>query len=1258
MGAHSTPFVMSEKKRKTRATAPPVPDAGESHDSKGEDLSLPIVAIGASAGGLEALQQLFRALPADSGAGFVVIQHLARERASMLAEILSRATTMPVVEVQDEPLVEANRVYVIPPDRDMTIAGGNLHLVARANHGVHRPVDQFFRGLAAERGQNAIGVVLSGTGNDGTLGLEEIKAEGGITFAQDETAQHDGMPHSAIASGCVDLVMAPDEIAREIARVVRYPRVIETDETAGDGTRSAFAAILRTLHHRTSVDFNGYKASTLTRRIHRRMLLQKTEGLKDYARLLSKNPAEVDALYQDILISVTSFFRNPELFESLKTKVFPRLARGRSPQDSVRVWVPGCSTGEEAYSLAIAWAEFAEAAGSRIPIQIFATDLNATGIEKARAGVYARTIDQDVSPERLRNFFSEVDGHYRIAKQIRDEVVFARHNVLADPPFSHVDLISCRNLLIYLDPVLQRRVMPLLHYALNPDGALVLGSSESISSFRDLFEIDDARQKIFRRKPGPARPVVPFAPRSAFRPESRGTETPEAVGDAGLEKQVDRLLLARYAPAAVLIDADMNIVQVRGDTGAWLAPAPGKASLNLLKMAREGLPAALRVTIQQAKSENRPVRKEGLKVESNGGFRPLSLEVVPVRDQGFLVLFDEPRERKPARTRKGSRPAAKGASSASPLEEENARLAQELISTREMLQSIVEQQEAANEELQSANEEAQSANEELQSVNEELETSKEEIQSSNEELGTVNEELQNRNDELKLAQSFAQSIVSTVREPLVILDSDLRVVSANASFYASFDVTAAETEGRRLYDLGNRQWDIPALRQLLEEILPREKALEDFVVEDDFNRLGRKIMRLNARRLTRATGELPLILLAIEDVTREVQLQRIADVTLRDAPLDDLLGDAAQRVCTSLDADACVVLLLDDDGATLRVRASHGVEAIEPGPPVAFGEGILGNVVAARAPIVIDDLATEADVAAVLPEMRSMKGVPIMSGDEVYGALLVGSRQQRHFTDRHLDLLRLCAHRIAQALDREARLLAERKARDAAESESKAKDDFFAALSHELRTPMTTILGWAQLVEHAAFDPKMVPKAIEQIGSAARIQARLIDDMFEVSRLTVGQLAVRFEPLDLRSVVEEAVKAAEPIAGQRGIHIETHLESATVSGDSTRLRQIFANLLANAIKFSEPDAHIRVLGEHDGASVTVSVIDDGKGIAADFLPKIFRRFSQQEKGQFGGLGLGLSIAHHLVERHGGTIVAESGGEGQGATFRVTLPLAG
>lgn len=1381
---------MAGNKRKTiasRGAAPPVPDATNAHDADGEDISLPIVGIGASAGGLEAFQQLFRALPADSGAGFVVIQHLAPDHASQLAEILSRATRMPVVEVHHEALVKANRVYVIPPDRDMTIVGGALQLQPRKNErGVHRPIDQFFRSLAADRRQKAIGVILSGTGNDGALGLEEIKAEGGITFAQDATAQHDGMPRSAIASGCVDLVLPPDAIAHEIARVIRHPYVGPERTQASDSSDAAIAAILQTLRGGTGVDFAGYKTTTLHRRITRRMVLQKMKDLKDYARLLAKSPTEVQALYQDILISVTSFFRNPDLFESLRSKVLPRLAQGRSGNDPIRVWVLGCSTGEEAYSLAMTYAEFAEEGGSRVPpLQIFATDLNARSIENARAGIYAKTIDQDVSPERLRLFFSEVDGHYRIAKSIRDTVVFARHNLMADPPFSHMDLISCRNLLIYLDPDLQKRVLPLLHYALDPDGALILGSSETIGSFRDLFEVDDAKQRIFRRKVGASRPAIAFG---GQRPQSRAdsSSTPrtrEASGEAGMEKQVEQMLLARYVPPAVLIDADMNIVQIRGDTGPYLAPAPGKASLNLLKMAREGLMTDLSAAIQKAKTEETTVRREGLRVRSNGGYRDVSLEVVPIQGTskggGFLVVFEEPRpatpapsERKAAGREGAPATRAKRGASRESTEAANDRLRQELAGTREHLQSVVEEQEAANEELQSANEEAQSANEELQSVNEELETSKEEIESSNEELATVNQELANRNQELsqltndlvnliasvrapiimlgrdlrirrftpmaektlnlipsdvgrritdiklglstpdlesmlaevvsyvtpkeievqdgkgcwyllrilpyktldnridgavlmlvdvdalKRAQHYAESVVATVREPLVILDNDLRVVSASGAFYTTFQIAQKETEGQRFFDLGNRQWNIPALRQLLEEILPRDKFFENFAVEDDFEHLGRKIMLLNGRRLVRAEGESPLILLAIEDATESRQLQRITEVTQGSAPIDDLLGLIARRICESLAVDSCTVLVLADDETTLRARASHGLEKeVETQLVIPVGEGTSGVVAATRAPLVVDDLDGDPAAGTALRKtLRSIMAVPILSGGELRGVLEAGSESRRHFTEREVDLMRFASERIAQALDQEARVEAERKAKEALESEATAKDDFFTALSHELRTPMTSILGWTQLLQHAAPNPELVPRALEQIDRAARTLTRLIDDMFDVSRLLVGELSVRFEPVELRSAVEDSVKAVEPIAAQRGILIETKLDAANISGDPVRLRQVFGNLLANAIKFSPANARIQVLGERDGNRASVSVIDEGKGISAEFLPQLFRRFSQEEKGEYGGLGLGLSIAHHLVERHGGTIEAESEGQGKGATLRVTLPL--
>ncbi|HSN87830.1 MAG TPA: chemotaxis protein CheB, partial [Thermoanaerobaculia bacterium] len=691
-----------------------------------------VVGIGASAGGLEAFTQMLSAMPVDTGMAFVLVQHLAPTHASMLAEILSRSTAMPVTEVHDEPRVEPNRVYVIPPDRNMTISGGVLQLLPREEApGQHRPIDVFFRSLAEDQKDRAIGVILSGTASDGTLGLQEIKTEGGITFAQNDTAQQDSMPRSAVASGCVDFVLSPAEIAAEIGRIARHPygspaSPARRKAAEGEPRLEEILAILRDVK---GVDFSQYKASSLNRRVHRRMILHKLSGVEEYARFLRKNPGEVEVLYQDILIHVTSFFRNPATFAALKATVLPKLFKDRSRDEPLRIWVLGCSTGEEAYSIAITFAEFAEAHGSRLPIQIFATDLNEAVIEKARAGVYPQSIAHDVPPELLQRFFSEAGGSYRISKTIREMCVFARHNVLTDPPFSQIDLITCRNLLIYLEPALQQRVVPLLHYALKPAGFLLLGSSETFGSYRDLFELADSGHRCYTKKPSTRR--LTFGPAAAHRP-GRGGPIPGPArrqpADDDVQKEADRILLTRYVPPGVLVNADLEILQFRGDTGPYLAPAPGKASLNLLKMARKGLAVTLRTAINKARKEDAPVREEGLQIDSEGGLREIQLEVVPVKGGsagGFLVLFQEP-------VRGGAKagsPLARAAAEEEDSEVENTRLAQELAATREYLQSVIEQQEAANEELQSANEEAQSANEELQSINEELETSKEEIQS-------------------------------------------------------------------------------------------------------------------------------------------------------------------------------------------------------------------------------------------------------------------------------------------------------------------------------------------------------------------------------------------------------------------------------------------------------------------------------------------------------------------------------------------------
>jgi two-component system, chemotaxis family, CheB/CheR fusion protein len=770
-----------------------------------------IVGIGASAGGIEAFTALLEALPPDTGLALVLIQHLPPARVSMLAEILGRATSMPVLEVSDEPVITPNHVYVVPPGRLMIVRAGALHL-AEAQGMQHRGIDRFFTSLAEDQGHRAIGVVLSGTATDGTLGLEAIKAAGGITFAQDESAQHDGMPRSATSSGCVDFVLSPAQIAAEIGSLGTHFTNDSYDSTELPPHADDFEHVLSVLRQESGVDFSQYKSNTLHRRIRRRMALHRVPTLPDYAAYLTANAKEIESLYQDILIGVTSFFRDPQAFEALKEKVFPALFTDRSRHDPIRVWVLGCATGEESYSLAIALKEYAMAVNSQVPLTVYATDLNNVAVERSRTGSYPRTISMDVSRERLRRFFVEADGGYRIAKSVRDMCVFARHNVLTDPPFSRMDLISCRNVLIYMEPVLQKKLLPLLHYALKPRGYLFLGPSESLGTQRDVFEVEDSKHKVFRKKTGRSRsdlvipPLTP-APRSEHKKPERWSDSAGEVRP-DLHRDAERALVTRYVPPGVLVTHEMEIVQFRGETGHVLAPSPGKASLNVLKMAREGLLIPLRAALHAAIKDNCTVHREKVRVISTGAHFDIDLTVIPVpagqSASCYWVLFEpaaappELRGKPSAATSRRARPANQ--TELRKHQDQISRLTQELAATREYLQSVIEQQEAANEELQSANEEVQSANEELQSINEELETSKEEIQSSNEELTTVNEELQNRNEALNGLNNDLNNVFGAVQMAIVMVWRDLRIRRFTPLAEKHFNLIASDI-GRPISDI-------------------------------------------------------------------------------------------------------------------------------------------------------------------------------------------------------------------------------------------------------------------------------------------------------------------------------------------------------------------------------------------------------------------------------------------------------------------------
>ena len=861
-------------------------------------MSFPIVGIGASAGGLEAISELLAALPSQNGMAFVIVQHLGPDHESLLTELLGKRTPMPVAQAEEGIVIEPEHVYVIPPNATLTVSDQRLHLATRPSAPArHMPADALLKSLAADRGDASIGVILSGGDSDGALGIEAVKHHGGITFAQEPAqARFASMPRSAIETGCVDFVLPAREIARELVRLVSHPYLCavpqpvpqaeseEAGPSIGAREEEHLRRVFRRLRAAHGADFTHYKRSTLRRRMARRMALQKIDDVAEYIALVEHDPAEAATLYQDFLIRVTGFFRDPDSFEGLRQRVFPSLCEGRSAKNPIRIWVPGCATGEEVYSIAMTLVEYLGERHMPEAVQLFGTDLSETAVEKARAGVYLDNIAQEVSSERLARFFIKQDDHYRIAKSIRDLCIFARQDVTRDPPFSRLDLVSCRNLLIYLDGSAQRRVMQIFHYALHPQGFLMLGPSESVGQASDLFELTDKHLRIYARKVVPPGAGVDLGRRAGApysRPREAAMEEAAALETDSTLREADRLLLARFAPASLLVDEALNILQFRGETGPYLEHASGPPSLNLHRVARPELLVEIAPAIQEARESGAEVRREGLCIEER---RDIAIEVIPLKrlsaERCYLILFED------GTRRPSGRRTPTAAASALPESEKDRRLAQserEVASIRDYLQATMEEHEAVKEELKSAHEEVLSANEEFQSTNEELETSKEELQSANEELTTTNDELRNRNRELAVlnselekaraaserAREYADEIIETVSQPLVVLESGLKIARVNRAYCSDFSVGREETEGRLLYEVGNGQWNVAQLREKLDAVLARGSPMIrcDVEVSIGFPTPARRSLSLSARKIPGHGERGDLILLAIEDVT-------------------------------------------------------------------------------------------------------------------------------------------------------------------------------------------------------------------------------------------------------------------------------------------------------------------------------------------------------------------------------------------------------
>jgi two-component system, chemotaxis family, CheB/CheR fusion protein len=881
-----------------------------------------VAGIGASAGGLAALKLLLEHLPVKTGVAFVLIQHLPPDHRSMLVELLRPAAKTQVSEALDGTVLEPDHFYVCPARANIAVKDGVIRLIplTDAQKG-HMSIDSFLFSLAQDQQRRAVAVVLSGTGSDGAAGLRAVKNAGGVTFVQDPaTAEYDGMPCSAVETGCVDFVLSVPKIADALSRITAITDDEDSEEQAAhstDESQENTQGILRLLKSTTDIDFNQYKPATIGRRIERRMMLQALDSVDAYADYLRTHPAEMEALANDLLIGVTEFFRDPGAFEALAASVYPALSPGATGDQPVRVWVAGCASGEEAYSVAMSLLEFYRDAP--VPhIQIFATDLSAKGIAKARLGIYSpEELHRSLSEERINRFFQRVENGYRINKSIRELCVFARQNILKDPPFARLDLICCRNLLIYLKPAVQERLMSLFHFALRPDGFLLLGKSESVPGTQGFFAALDKTNRIYVRTKTPSTYLTAETSAVGSTPEFAGRPTELAYDEtrAELQMEADRILLARYAPSGVVVDENLKVVLYRGYTGAYLEQSPGKPDLNLLAMIRPGILEELEQAFGQARKEQLPARVESLRMRRDTESAEFNLEVIPLgppdqRATHFLIVFEDVTARG-GQARGGGPSAAAGSDDSRELT--IARLRRELAHTQAYLQSNMQKHALRDEELTTLNEEILSSNEELQSMNEELEAAKEELQASQEELVTLNEELRSRNEELSRLNegirnalqraeesgAYAGAVVETVRQPLLVLDHELRVQGANAAYHRNFGTTPEQTVGKRIGELDG-WWEVPelqtALKQALAEDEPREYQLED-------KGKGERSLVFFVRPIRISGRAGPLILLAVDDVTDQQRALEAAGLRRLSAHLQQQLEAERKRIARQVHDD-------------------------------------------------------------------------------------------------------------------------------------------------------------------------------------------------------------------------------------------------------------------------------------------------------------------------------------------------------------------
>ncbi len=1202
----------------------------------------PVVGLGASAGGLEAFQGFLSSMPSDSGMVFVLVQHLDPRHETLMPELLARHTGMPLQLVTEDTPAERNHVYVVPPNAMVTIDDCVLKVTrASRSRGRRSPIDGFFRSLAEDQGIDAVGILLSGTGTDGALGLKALKEQGGLVLVQSPgTARHDSMPRAAILTGAVDHVLAVEEMP---ARLLDHDAELRRQRQgkSADSVRGEVAGELRKictiLRRKTGHDFSHYKQSTLVRRIRRRMQELRAETAADYVERLGQDPKEVDQLFHDLLIGVTHFFRDPEAFDLLARKVIPKIFETRGREGQVRVWVAGCASGEEAYSLAILLREHMDTMEEPPHAQVFATDIDTQALEFARQALYPDTVAEQIPPGRLARFFVRHGNMVQVSKEIREMCLFSTHNLITDPPFSRLDLLSCRNLLIYLEPELQKRLIPLCHYALRPGGFLFLGPSENVASHPELFRTVEKKHRIFQSKETVLRPPIsfPLTERSrALAARQAGDEASRLTADReqALPRVFERILMDSYAPACVVVHERGEIVYFSPRTGKYLESPPGAPTLNVMDMARKGLRLDLRTALHRAVTSRSPVVHENVLVETDGPPQRINLTVRPLPELGedpglFMIVFQEVVQSgdATAETAPGGAPGGETAASDYGAEavEIIRRLEKELRATKDHLQATLEELESSNEELVSSNEELLSMNEELQSANEELQTSKEELQSVNEELETINAELKKKLEELDRANSDLQNLFQSTQIATVFVDRDLRIQKFTVAATEVFRLIETDV-GRRIDDIAPRfsGGELMAdIRHVLRTLSARE--LQVRLLDEPVWYIARI---LPYRTVDNMIDGVVLTFVDITGVKRaEEHRARLASIV--ESSQDAIFGKTLEGVITTW-----------NQGAE-RMYGYTEREAV--GRPVTF----------------LLPPGHEGELGPILEKLRRGERI---SPFETVRIRKNGALMQVLLT---ISPVRDTAGQVVEASVIARDITEQKRAEQALREAAQRKDEFLAMLGHELRNPLAPIRNCLHVLSRPQATAEHVDKAKATIERQVSHLTRLVDDLLDISRISQGKVLLRRQRLDLVDLVRTAVEDQRGSVEAAGLAASLDLPPRPlwVAGDPTRLAQILGNVLHNAVKFTERGGAIDVsLREApEGGAARIAVRDTGIGIEPELLARLFEPFHQAETGldrARGGLGLGLALVKGLVDLHGGRVEAVSEGAGRGVEIRIELPL--